>query len=373
MSKNTPELEIRSLQELRGITDEGVFEGYIAVWDSVDDYGSTFQKGAFSKTIKERGSRVKVFYNHDELVGRSLDIVEDDYGVRVTGQLTLDVQKAKDVYAFIRDKTLDGLSFGFRTIKERFNKGVREILEVRLYEYGPVIFPANEAAIITDYRAERILSMSNKPAAPNDSKRSEDFNETAARSELMGRGARLQRNLDETLSDIWWSPELAPEDTAASVDKAISDFHAAYLEWANEFIESFWMGDSESRAAPGANDLAVAMSDWMGGETIAEIAANTSFTADELRALRQGRMINHREKLSELPDAVREAHKSVREKAVETLFSELRAGLTPAEKRRVNALLQPAESRKQSEPAEGQAICDYLADFRESLGDNPHA
>ncbi len=137
-------IEIRSLQEIRGVGEDGTFEGYIAVWNTVDSYDSQFMRGAFAETTKERGSKVKVVYDHDELVGHSVEIREDDYGVFVSGQLTLGVRKAQETYEFLKDKTLDALSFGFRTIKDKFVNGVRQITEVKLYEYGPVIFAAND-------------------------------------------------------------------------------------------------------------------------------------------------------------------------------------------------------------------------------------
>jgi len=56
-SRQTPEkpIEVRSAGEVRAIEPDGQFEGYIAVWDTVDDFNSTFARGAFKKTIEERG------------------------------------------------------------------------------------------------------------------------------------------------------------------------------------------------------------------------------------------------------------------------------------------------------------------------------
>lgn len=144
--------EQRTAGEIRAVNDEGVFEGYIAVWGSTDAYNSRFAKGAFKKTLQERGDKIKVFYNHEQLVGRSLEIREDDYGVFVRGKINLEVPAGQEAFAFMKDGTLDGLSFGFRAIKQRYVEGVREITEVKLYEYGPVVFPANDDAAITDVR-----------------------------------------------------------------------------------------------------------------------------------------------------------------------------------------------------------------------------
>jgi len=356
-------LETRTTHELRAVDEEGVFEGYIAVWDTVDAYESTFKRGAFAKTIQERGDKVKVYYNHDALIGRSLEIREDEHGVFVRGKLSLGVQQAADVFTFLRDGTLTGLSFGFQVIKEAYQEGVRQIQEVRLFEYGPVDFPANDKALITGYRAERLIA---------GEARAMSFAETLDDATLRSEGYRMFGALDETLSDIWWSEEANRESVVALVDEAIADFHAAYLEWAKAFIARFWP-DNEARAVPAANELASQMAEYLSGDgrSLESIAANTSLTVDELRTLRRGRLIEHREKLADLPASIAEAHQFQRATAVETLCAEIRGGLKPAEKRRLLALLQPADNR-QSENEDERKTIAYLRDFRNRLG-APHA
>lgn len=361
--EKTPSIEVRSLQEIRGVNDDGSFEGYIAVWDTVDSYESQFMRGAFAKTINERAAKIKVFFDHDELVGKSVEIREDDHGVYVRGQLSLGVQKAQEVYEFLKDGTVDGLSFGFRTIKERFTNGVRQIAEIKLYEYGPVIFPANEAAMITDVRAERILSMSEK----SEEQRESDFDETVISRDLVSGGYRLFSALDYTLDDIWYAGDV--ESVPGLVDEALSAFHVAYLEWTNAYIDRYW----ESRGAPGKNELASEFADYLHaeeGRSIESMAADSAFTVKELHNLQRGLTIDAREKLSELPESIRTAHQAVRVEAVEALFRELRAGFNPAEKRRIAALLAPAQ--KQSEP-ELESIFASMTHFRESLGEQDNA
>ena len=44
---------------------DGTFEGYAAVFGNVDSYGDIIQPGAFTKTIQERRSQIKILWNHD--------------------------------------------------------------------------------------------------------------------------------------------------------------------------------------------------------------------------------------------------------------------------------------------------------------------
>lgn len=332
--------ETRSIGELRAVNDDGTFEGYLTVWETVDDWNSTFKRGSFKKTIQERGSKVKIFFDHEHLIGSSLELREDDHGVFGRGKLNLAVDKAKEAYEFMKDGTLDGLSFGFRSIKEGFSNGVREIREVQLFEFGPVTFPANDAALITDVRSTA-------------------FSESLFDEELCSERDNLRYALKSTLSDIWWSNESTKDNVIGMLDKALSDHHAAYLEFANKWIERYW--SDETRSAPFGNELSNAFNDFLMEQrkTVNDLAMETSFTQAELSELRQGNLIENRNSLETLSETISLAHRSQRNKAVETLCSELRDGLSDSEKKRVLALLKPVEQR-QSEPDTITEIIDYF-------------
>lgn len=322
--------EKRDSLELRAIDGtEGEFEGYIAVWDTIDSYNSKFQRGCFKKTIQERSNKIKVFYNHEHLVGSSQEIREDDHGVYVRGKLNLAVEKAQECYAFLRDGTLDGLSFGFRTIQEGFEAGVRVIKEVQLFEYGPVIFPANSAAEIIDVR-------------------STDFNQTIMESDVRATPDRLLSALHETIWDIWEDDKTNSTNIVSLMDDAIAKFHVAYLEAINKFIMMYWPKDSESdeeenisveirREIPHGNKLAIAFRSL--NKSIDTLCSETSLTKNELKQLQKGQLIEKRSKLDELPEEIKKAHQEQRVAMVEKLCAELRQGLNDTEKRRIKALI----------------------------------
>ena len=345
-SKNK-DMETRNKSgEFRAVGDDGTFEGYLTVWGTVDDYNSEFQRGAFKKTIEERGSKVKIMYDHEHLVGSSIELREDDHGLFGKGKLNLKVRKAQEAFEFMKDGTLEGLSFGFRTIKDKFVSGVRNIVEAQLYEYGPVIFPANEGAIITDVR-------------------SQDFNETVDDQTLENKKYMLMESLHVTLSDIWWSADTTAENIAGKIDSALADFHGAYLEFVAEWVARYWT-DSEFRGSPFDNELSASMTKMMleSRKTIKDLAGETKFTVAELTELRKGNLITeNRENLSSISEEVAENHREARNTAVETLCSELRAGFTNSEKQRVLALLKPVEIR-QSEPTEDTDLTEITSYFK---------
>ncbi|MCK4828917.1 HK97 family phage prohead protease [bacterium] len=345
-------METRSREgEIRSVGDDGTFEGYLTVWGVTDDYNSQFQKGAFKKTIQERSSKVKIFYDHAHLVGSSLELREDDHGLFGKGKLNLSVDKAQEAFTFMKDGTLEGLSFGFRTIKDQWIDGIRQIKEAQLYEYGPVVFPASEAALITDVR-------------------SQEFSETLSEDELRRKRWVLRDALDTTLDDIWWAEDTDSGNIVGKMDKAISEYHGAYLEFVTKWVGKFWV-DSESRKSPIGNALSQAMMAHQqeSRKSIVDLAADTNFTVAELTELRKGNLVENRDSLASLSDGIAAAHREIRNTAVESLCSELRGSFSDSEKQRVLALLKPVEVR-QSEPTENtEIISDMLDYYKEQTGE----
>ena len=332
------EKEVRSQGEVREVNEDGTFSGYLTVWDTVDSYNSTFARGAFKKTLEERGHKIKILYDHTDLIGSAITIREDDHGLYGEGRLNLDVPKAKEAYAFMKDGTLEGLSFMFRTIKEGFDSGVRIIKEAQLFEFGPVVFPANDEALITDVR-------------------SEDFNESLEDEKLYEEKWVLMEALRVTLSDIWWSNESSSDNVVGKLDKGLMDFHAAYLDFAARWVAKYWVEDGY-RNNPFGNALANTFASELRerNQTITELAANTSLTLDEAKQLRSGELLADRSKLKLFSKGLQESHREQRNEAVETLCCELRDMLTNSEKKRITALLTPSPEKRKDKPDLGGTL-----------------
>src|SRR5574337_1159777 len=333
--KGASALEFRS-SELRAAAEEGVIEGYIAKWGQVDSYGTVFDKGAFAKTLRERANKVRALWNHeDEVIGKPFDLREDDIGLFGRIKLVLSVQRARETYELAKADAIDGFSFGFKTISDAWVGGVRHIKEVALYEISPVIFPANENAEITGVRN-----------MPNPTEfRAEDFAATYQQCELGRRGYLLMSVLEQTLSDIWWGGASA-EETKAKIGDCLAQFSAAYAQYADE-VTSTWAGavgeaiQSQRHNSPEA------------------LAAATSLTATEVRALMRGEIGVAPAKLAELPDGVRKAYGQRRAEVLEQVCGELRAGRSQAEKDRLAGLLGlHAEYRAAPEQADALGILE---------------
>ena len=144
---------------IKSLDDCGIFSGYASVFNELDDQGDRVLKGAFQKSIQKRAAhqqRPKMLWQHNlsEPIGTWLEIKEDDHGLRVQGQLILELQRAREAYALIKAGVLDSLSIGYRVIQSV--KGAltneRHLTQLDLFEISLVTFPANRAAKIVQVK-----------------------------------------------------------------------------------------------------------------------------------------------------------------------------------------------------------------------------
>ena len=135
---------------------EGQFTAYASVFGNMDSYGDIVERGAFTNTLAksaEKGIVIPVLWGHDMRdpfanVGAVLDAEEDDYGLRVTGQLDLDNPTAVQVYRLIKGRRTNTMSFAYTLVRADQEEDGFHIHELELHEVSIVQVPANELAEI---------------------------------------------------------------------------------------------------------------------------------------------------------------------------------------------------------------------------------
>jgi HK97 family phage prohead protease len=136
-------------------TGENEFEGYASVFGNADAHDDIMIQGAFKKTLDE-SKRVKVLWQHDpwQVIGKPTAMSEDSKGLHVKAKIS-NTTLGRDVVQLLKDGVIDELSIGFNTIKDEFDNktGKRYIKEVKLWEFSPVTFAANELAGITGVKS----------------------------------------------------------------------------------------------------------------------------------------------------------------------------------------------------------------------------
>ncbi|MFQ5503005.1 MAG: HK97 family phage prohead protease [Phycisphaerae bacterium] len=165
----TTGLELRQDEQGRPVVS-----GYAIVWDATaeirnweGDFIETFRRGAATKTLAERADKIKIKWNHgfdpsvgQKPLGKPNRMEEDATGVFVEVPLS-DTSYNSDLAELIRDGALDGWSFAFSSIEERWSNldgedglPFREVLEARIDEFSIVTEPAYEATTLGIRSAE---------------------------------------------------------------------------------------------------------------------------------------------------------------------------------------------------------------------------
>lgn len=136
------------------MSDEGhCFEGYASVFGGVDSYKDSILPGAYADTIKNRQRPIRMRWNHyGPVIGKWLEIKEDDTGLLVTGELTPGHSKAEDVYASLKHGAVDGMSIGYRVKSDYQDGGIRYLKEIDLIEISVVEEPADLGARVGEVK-----------------------------------------------------------------------------------------------------------------------------------------------------------------------------------------------------------------------------
>ncbi len=154
--------------------EQGIVEHIFAVFGNVDEGGDIIHPGAFTKTIVERGNKIRVLDQHQtdsvlRAVGKPLalrEIGRDELplsvierfpdatgGVKAITQFLMDTPEGKGVFIRIKEGAIDEWSFGYDALDKDYSKitkdgkeiTVRNIRTIKLYEYSPVLWGMNQA------------------------------------------------------------------------------------------------------------------------------------------------------------------------------------------------------------------------------------
>ncbi|GIH27621.1 hypothetical protein Aph01nite_59310 [Acrocarpospora phusangensis] len=214
-------------------------------WYEIDSYweGRFLErtvKGAFKKTIKENRDNIKVLFDHgydpqigNKVLGAIASLTEEADGP--VGEVPLfDTSYNRDLLPGL-EASVYGSSFRFRVIRDNWNDepgrseynpdGIpeRTIKEVRLFEFGPVTFPANPDSTAgirsqTDTYYERLRS--------RDPKKVDDlFSRARALRTLPADAASLGTSASSAVHISTDAPDLVhPNGLSANARSRLLDF-----------------------------------------------------------------------------------------------------------------------------------------------------
>mgnify|MGYP001953820661 CR=1 FL=1 len=123
-------------------------------------YQEMFAPGAFAKSIRDRGHKVRLFAMHktDRFpLGRATELIERGDGVHATFTLAR-TRDADEALELITTGAVDAFSIGFRPIRSRQRNGVVVREEAALFEVSLVHTPAYDGARVAGVRSANVLS-----------------------------------------------------------------------------------------------------------------------------------------------------------------------------------------------------------------------
>lgn len=131
------------------------FSGYASVFGGVDSYGDTIKPGAYSKTIAIRERPIQMRWNHfGPVIGKWIEIREDEKGLFVEGELTPGHSVAEDAYSLLKHGAVTGMSIGYYPVQyEKNQHGGHDLSEIDLLEISIVESPADNSAHVTDVKS----------------------------------------------------------------------------------------------------------------------------------------------------------------------------------------------------------------------------
>lgn len=128
-------------------TKQGIVTGYFAMFGNKDMDGDIIERGAFTKTIKERGPSGKKLikylldHNREKVVAKINNLYEDEKGLYYEAKIGTHAA-GQDFLKMVESDLINQHSFGFRTIKEDYDETLKanRIREVMLYEGSAIQF-----------------------------------------------------------------------------------------------------------------------------------------------------------------------------------------------------------------------------------------
>ena len=140
----TNSLEDNNLN-LTNINDIKYFAGYASVFNIIDYAGDMILPSAFVGN-KIGGVKLLWQHNHQNPIGIIDKAYEDEKGLYVEGRVFLNITLGREACILIENKVTDHLSIGYEVLDFYYNRDVRCITKLKLWEISIVTFPANKYA-----------------------------------------------------------------------------------------------------------------------------------------------------------------------------------------------------------------------------------
>lgn len=157
------------LTVLKSANEEGMVEAFVSVYNLKDSHGERMRFGCYGESLAKKMPKVAYFHNWSELVGKVIEAKEipagdpslpesirEFGGLFVKCQFSMDVQKAKETFALIRDGVLDEWSVGYYEKGREIEGEDYWVTATDLVEVSPVLRGSNPATSTVSVKASGV-------------------------------------------------------------------------------------------------------------------------------------------------------------------------------------------------------------------------
>jgi HK97 family phage prohead protease len=175
MTKDTNKYSLKATESIKDLDiEKREVAIYLSAFDTIDSDMDVIKKGAFKKSIKERGVNSKSnrkiaflrYHDWEHQIGKFLTLEEDDKGLFAVAQLGTS-SKGEDAFRDYDEGIIKEHSIGFQYVEDKIkfiedkdmeSGGFFEVKEVKLWEGSAVTFGANENTNVVD-----VIKAADKP------------------------------------------------------------------------------------------------------------------------------------------------------------------------------------------------------------------
>jgi HK97 family phage prohead protease len=233
-------LETRDFELRLDSVEERTVTGLAVPYNEGADIGGKYIERFVPGAI-ENVNDVKLFWNHDSIIGHVIQGRETDTGYEITGKIA-PTSLGNDVLELIRSGSVNKFSVGFIPVEEKRDGNVITRTKVMLKEVSAVVWPAFDGAAITQVRDEQAEPEVEETPIPESEPSLSENIELDVRT-IQDEVAELRRTVEASVAPI------APSAPAFTKFRSQGEYVKAAVAGDADAIELFRTASTSADAA----------------------------------------------------------------------------------------------------------------------------
>ena len=130
--------------------DQGEITALVSCFGNTDFANEMVMPGAFKNSLARKLPKGVWAHDWKLPVAKTLEARETDEGLVIRAQFNLETQRGREAFSDLKGGYVDEFSIGYKVIKDSVDtkSGVRELHELALYEFSPVLVGMNDSTAL---------------------------------------------------------------------------------------------------------------------------------------------------------------------------------------------------------------------------------